>query len=270
MKILFLFLAFNTVLFAQLTPNNNMYWNNISKFNPAIVGHEFNHSANINSSYSNFNQNNIFNSVFNYHGKIKKINSGFGVNIGLYKLNDYINLSDLTLNYAYHIKLKNEIDINIGAATNLSRAKISFYSPSIDPEYSINYNFGFVFKFKELLIGSSIQTGLNINDLFIEKPLIFNLHGSYEQAITENIKFKPGFYYGLQNEYNSFSLVGLLEYKEKINLGVLYELNSSIGAIVGYKLNNNLNFSYNLSHYQNAFSDNLELRHELSIGFYIP
>ena len=271
--------------------SNELYQYNFFYINPAFAGMQGqNFSLMLNTRHYQ-NGSSIFEGSFSYDTKFKKINSGFGF-IGSSATLGSISQNNLSLNYSYHVKLRELSSIKFGVRIENQRQSMDFsqYRPvdPVDPllntsggAYSSNLSssLGILVNVRDFYFGFSIDNLIRSNNqipaisFYQEKPKpLNNLILGYDFKIGSWGKLMPSFYlpFDFDKVYKA-DLNSTLLINNKFITGVTLEINSQelIPKVnVGYRLNDFIQMTTVLYSKQRENTPDLKFRGTLAVQFY--
>jgi type IX secretion system PorP/SprF family membrane protein len=277
------FILFVTLLNLPVFGQNNAvypdqfgaYFNNMYLVSPAYVPTDT--KMNLNFAYKNrtgaLNKIATFNFAFTRVLNNTKPNNHL-VRLYFYNEKDgpYIHRTRGYVNYAYKIKLGNELFLSSGIAIGV--AQTAFTAPSstangnsIAPDASI----GLSLNFKKLEAGFSVNQLLNsvINPVVapIEYKRYYNSYIQYTFKLSPFVDLKSGVLWrALPASSDDINIFGMLGYKDIISAGTCYKYNKSFSFIVSTKLHVGkesilLSFIYNTPFFSKlpAWTDSVEI-----------
>jgi len=268
--------------YAQQDPAVTMFWNNYTRFNPAMAGVLYKHEGTLmaRNQWTGFSGNPT--SYFAaYNAKVDPLYGGIGVNmehtdIGLQVVNKAM------LNYSFHINVGEETVIAIGASAGVSTSKtdVSLYifpdggeEISDKPSAAFNSSFGAAIKFRDLNAGVSV-TNLNEprygNGWYNYDPVRhYYAFAEYELGISENVALKPAglFVTDLNVNELNVNVRGIL--KNKYWFGAGYRTNNALSVMVGWDIFERYRVGYTYEYWSNRIGNGSSSTHELVLGIRI-
>ena len=251
------------------------YFNNMYLISPAYVPADT--KMNLNFAYKTrtgaLNKIATFNFAFTRVFNNTKSNNHL-VRLYFYNEKDgpYIHRTRVYANYAYKIKLGDELFLSSGIAIGF--AQTAFTAPSstgngnsIAPDASI----GLSVNYKKLEAGLSVNQLLNsiVNPVVasIEYERYYNSYIQYIFKLSPFINLKSGMLWRYLPSYrDDINIFGMLDYKDFISVGSCYNYNKSFSFIVSTKLHVGtesilLSFIYNTPFFTKlpAWTDSVEL-----------
>lgn len=269
---LLLFLSLGS--FAQQEPQYAMFWNNYGSFNPAYSGLENDLDASLTYRQS---PRSFHSEITNFNAgyKLKKINSGLGLNFTKDRILQTTN--KLNFNYNYQLKIKESI-LSYGIGIGLHQLVIdpsiwitpSGLDPCNDPAISckkekytnLNINTGAYFFNKSYSFGIGI-TQINEQKLNYYKPKkhLF-LSGLYILNQGNKIQFIPSFLYKTDFNYPIYELNIRSLYNDIFWVGMTYRKNVSLGVMAGCIIKKSLTISYCYDNFTSNWKE-----HEIAVSF---
>ena len=237
MKAIFtiLFFLLFVELYSQQETSFNLKFNNYSLFNPACTGINTKNYASLNSQNQlSYNFPN-FKNIISIERKFDSINSGLGIILYSNTINNYSKIRKISINYSYHIKLKKDNDLSIGANFGIYNNKYDYrnnYSHEFKgSESNLVANFGISYKSRRLLLGIS-TTNLTLYEFqnsrvwFLKSNILI---GKYNIHLNKTLQLEPNLIITNheifdKQRFNS-ELLLLLKYKSRIWAG--FTLNHS-------------------------------------------
>lgn len=210
-------------------------------------------------------------------------NFGLGVSV----IGDQIGpVQNTSLNFSgsYHLKLNDNWKLSTGLKLSAMQQNVLlselYTAEQNDPDMiqnlstglSYNSGFGFLVYSKRIFIGAVIPRLATINYTrinmanFVDKKGGYIAYSGVNIKISENFEFRPSlvsyFAYGgpLNLDINS-----TCTFNKKFDLGLSYQLNGSVGVVLGLNINNQFYFGYNYSYPVNKLNTVSLQSHELAI-----
>lgn len=251
------------------------YFNNMYLVSPAFVPTET--KMDLNAAYKT--RTGALNKISTFNFAATRVLNNTKPNnhlIRLYFYNEkdgpYIHRTRAYANYAYKLKLGEELFLSAGAAIGF--AQTAFTAPSstangnsIAPDAAI----GLSVNFKKLEAGFSVNQLLNsvVNPVVaaIKYERYYNTYIQYSFNLSPFLTLKSGMLWRYLPSYkDDVNLFGMLAYKDFISIGSNYTYNKSLSFIIGTKLHVGkesilLSFIYNTPFFTKlpAWTDSVEL-----------
>jgi len=253
---------------AQQDPHYTQYMYNMSLMNPAYAGSKETLSTGIlyRKQWVQIEDSPTTATIFGHLPVGKNVGAGLSVasdNIGP------VNETNIYGDFSYTLKLSDKHKLSLGVKTGLTLHKVGLFSDiyntlpdADDPAFSENtsnsyFNFGsglfyhtdkYYFAFSVPNILKSKHLSYNGQDYGSEFSHYF-LTGGYVFDIAKSVKLKP--FFMLKSAFSaptSLDFSTNVLYKEKLEFGITYRLDDSIGALVNFSITPELKIGYAYDH----------------------
>jgi type IX secretion system PorP/SprF family membrane protein len=277
---------------AQNAPHYSLYMLQQSIINPAAIG-----------SYGYVNGAALFKKqwigidkapttiVFDINAPLGKTNSALGLNV----VNDkfgYTNSTQLTINYAYRLRLnyKNYIAFGLGAMANMYSANLSkiptadandpLLNGDVATQFTPNFKFGayyftddfyFGLGMPNLLTNKYIASSINnysASTGFDYNQLHFFAHSGWQKKITPALKLMPSVMVKqvagapLQLDVNLQVMLF-----SKLGIGASYRTLGTYIALLNVQASKQLNIAYSYNYHTGSIKPYTSGSHEIMLGF---
>lgn len=286
--LIFGFLIYNVLLFAQQLPITNQYYFNKFSLAPCYAG--FNSGI---ETYASYRKEAVgFKGApegmsLNVNAPILK-NSGVGIRIVSDKIDIFSNLF-ADLSYAQHLKFNDDLKLSLGLYAGIYENRIDLMDVVADDQLidpvlinrkshngiALNSGFGLNLNYKKTLnIGLSVPSIITSENNYSDKNVNYKLQrqyqffGSYEYAVNEEISLVPLVLIKyLQNAPMNYEFNTNVYYKKKYWAGLNYKKANIAGLNVGLLLSDRIVFNYS---YEVGFGGMIGYssgNHEITLGF---
>lgn len=152
------------------------------------------------------------NSSLNYNQKIESLKGGIGATFNYTGYDKMVRISNLNLNYSYHLIDKEKFRLAVGTGFSLLNERFSTVNPNqVYYKNTIPFlNLGTVAQFGNHT-GQISFRNMNFGDA--KGNLALNLIYNYDWTISDDFSFKIGANFYSQNDFNTFILSTILKYK---------------------------------------------------------
>lgn len=276
------FLACSVISFGQQNPLSSFFWNNDQYYSPAKTGLNYKHKAT--ATYRNQwdGINGAPGAIFGQYGYQINDQNGLGVNL-LYTKIGYSSLSTGMLNYAYHLRLKNDHKLSFGGGLGITSVETDGYwitpqtgndpyivnpsrSTALDTKIGVNYS------------SKKLSVGLGMNHLLessipLSSSTSYNLarhfyfDGKYDIQVVENLDLTPQILFRSDFNFHSFDVNLLATLKNKYWLGISYRTEDAIIGMIGWDIFEKYRVGYAYDHpIKNTYAVTRG-SHEITLGF---
>lgn len=198
------------------------------------------------------------------------------------QIGDVISENVFNVDFAYKIKLKEDLNLSFGIKAGVDNIKFDFSETNVssDPLFAntkntvLNIGAG-VFLFKSNyyvglsapnLLPSDISTNEN-GSLYENKQHLF-LIGGYVFDLNENFKLKPSVV--VKEVFGaplSFDVSANVLYANRFELGLAYRYQDAVSALAGFKITPNLRLGYAYDYNTSPLNDFNNGSHEFILGY---
>ncbi|MFK7756678.1 MAG: PorP/SprF family type IX secretion system membrane protein [Flavobacteriales bacterium] len=277
------FLISSLNAFSQ-TPEQSLWWNNTSIFNPAFTGLSYNQDFTVSGRIVNPSlASNIGNLSALYDmqlGSTDKFKTGLGLN---YIFNDQssIRTNNLRLNIAEHIHFSEHHSLSAGIGLGLETIYYALEWVAVDPvdpslpesftrEGKFRWNAGVICRLKGFTIGVAAT---NLNESTIGENPFYRSSTTYSGQITYEVKVSEQLILNPRVNILTYDDFSLLQtnitalFQDQFLLGVSYSDNLKLGVNAGYVLNNRLYTNYAFQRSYGKLSFVRGNTHEISLAY---
>ncbi len=263
--ILLLFLMASSSIFAQQLPAADLYFNNLFFVNPATAGDAgcprfavLNRRQWVNIESAPMTS--FFALDMPVKGKL-----GVGMNL-VFDQTSFLRNVKGSISARYKLKLRNNQHLSVGINTaiydtylNFANVKAEDYSDDIllignaNRALAIGADFGINYQVKNWQIGAyhsqlfnnSKQSYFNSTLSSYRMQAHYGGYITYKKMLNESFSMLPriGFRY-LPGVYMQADLGVAMEWKNKVNVGLMYRTQETVSASVYYKINDMFSFAY--------------------------
>ncbi len=193
-----------------------------------------------------------------------------------------------SLNYAYHLPLSNKFNFSLGAKLGYTNQRIDFMGLTVRDDVNDSFynslksagqgtqntlmaDFGSVLYSKRFFLGLSssglVAKNLNGNQLFnLSEASRYRLQTGGAFFISPELELSPGAIVTYREGYDLLWAVNTrIRFKELINIGAAYEVNSKISILFGVATNS-LTFNYSYDMYTSELNNFNVNTHEIVLG----
>ena len=189
-----------------------------------------------------------------------KANMGVSLNINNQSVGAELTQT-IKLGYSYRLYLAGEHQLSFGIAGGLYFRKLDYSKLRFEEEEeniptsderqtSADFDFGFEYAFKNLLVGMSSNhiTTTNKNATIFKIPIQNHVYARYFVDAGSDIKIVPGIAYHRSNSINLFDFSADMFYKDIFSAGFIYRIETSFIIRAGVRLTSvfELNYAYDL------------------------
>lgn len=265
------------VLFSQFSNTKNL-------FNPATSGlnYKIQTCAIARKQWLEVNGSPL-SQYINYSMKLEKFNSGIGANYYRDKIG-FSERNTIKLNYAYHLKFKNDRVLSFGLAAGIMNYKMSasWIAPTTtsDPNLPQNINdsqftadFGIAYSQKKLNVGIS-STHLT-EERFLSGNTVYQsarhyyMFADYTFGKEEGFQFRPELLVISDQVKISAQINAVGMYKDRYYLGIGYRSSDAIIAMIGWDIKKKFRVGYAYDKTINLLNSTSTGSHEIVLGFYL-
>ncbi len=252
-------------LFGQTNPAYTIYRNTYSVTNPASTALFYKHYASFCGFKRGSTSYDLTMGSLLYEYKLDKISSGLGVILGHYNYFDIILKNSFAINYAYHLDLGEEGCFSAGVSLGnihshinieslifedqLPDGSISAFPSMKSDESKLFANFGFIYSFKNLLVGISVAERylqpIKEGSYFREDQWAINMTASYDFNINNNLIITPRIFalrYAERDDRIDYSL--LINLHKRYWAGFTYSDESTLALQLGLDINGRYRIGY--------------------------
>lgn len=277
-----IFLTCSVISFGQQDPLSSFFWNNEQYYSPAKTGLNYKHKATATYRDQWVGIYGAPETIFGQYGYQLNDQHGLGVNL-LYDKIGYSNFSTGMVNYAYHLRLKNDHKLSFGAGLGVTSAEtVKPWIPStpesqphvieltrstaLDTKIAVNYS------------TKKLSIGLGMNHL-LESSIPFSsstnfqlarhlyLDGKYDIHLTENLDLTPQFLFRSDFNFHSIDANLLATFKNKYWLGISYRVDDAIIGMIGWDIFEKYRVGYAYDYNIGVLNANNSGSHEITLGF---
>lgn len=283
-NILTLLLSLASITAFSQTPEQSLWWNNTSVFNPAFTGFEYKHNATVTGRLNNrgLSSNSAdYSALYEVQlSKNKKFKTGIGLN---YLLDDLpsIRTDNVRLNIAEHLYFSDKHSISVGIGLGLESSYYSTQWIAVDPndpaipdeftrEGKFQWNAGLVYKFHNLTLaaGAANLNEKSLDDvLYYQTSTTYSGQAAYRIKLSENLHLTPRVNMMMASSSTLYQTNLTAQIKEKYLIGLSYSDNSKAALNLGYILTEHIHFNYAFQQIYRDLKDFTGNAHELSVAF---
>jgi type IX secretion system PorP/SprF family membrane protein len=271
---------------AQQLPQYTQYMLNEFAINPAVAGKE---------EYADVRSNNRYQWIgitdaprtymLTVHGPFKSKNMGLGMHV----YTDIVGPTrrvGLSIAYAYHIKLNDDMRISLGLSAGIQQWGIDGHKLILhdagDDNLLVQYQTVYVPDFGAgiLFHGKKFYVGVSAPQLYQSKIKLypggdnkgtlvthFNVNAAYKFDLGENFKLEPSFLLKYASPAPFKLDVGArVIYKEQVWLGGAYRHNDAFTALIGFMIKNYLMIGYSYDFSTTNIKKYSTGTHEIMLG----
>ncbi len=276
------FLTCSVISFGQQDPLSSFFWNNDQYYSPAKTGLNYKHKAT--ATYRNQwdGINGAPETIFGQYSYQLNDQHGLGVNLLYDKIGFSTSYSGL-INYAFHLRLKNDHKLSFGGGLGVTSVETDGYwitpqtgndpyivnpsrSTALDTKIGVNYST------KKLSVGlganhlleSSIPLSSSTN---YQLARHLYLDGKYDLQVAENLCLTPRFI--IRTDFVKSSIEGnlLATLKNKYWFGISYRTDDAIIGMIGWDIFEKYRVGYAYDHpIKNTYAVTRG-SHEITLGF---
>lgn len=282
----FFILLFNCIaidsMYSQQESQFTQFWNAKNYFNPATSGLNYKHQA---YAIARRQRNNLYGQpetqLASYSMKADKLYGGIGVNYQRETI-WFSTSNKVKLNYAYHLKLKNERILSIGLAAGLNTFKFDLKGfvtePAIDsnlfPSFSdtkFTADLGFAYSQKGFNIGLSttqINEAVHGTKYTYTETRHYFLFADYTFGNEEGFQMISQLLVKTDLNYDAIDINAMLKYKSKYYFGLTYRNRDVVGFIAGWDIQKKYRIGYSYDMTMSKLNNNFTGgSHEFVLGF---
>ncbi|PZU20126.1 MAG: hypothetical protein DI589_18705 [Shinella sp.] len=213
--------------------------------------------------------------------------SGKGHGLGISIVNDQIGPTQSTyfdINFSYAIELENFTVLYLGVKAGGSSFEIDYnklriLTPEIEmsgklSKFSPNIGTGIYIQNDKWYAGLSVPHILeskfydDVRTSIASEKMHFYLHGGYIIELSENFLFKPAaMFKAVSGTPLAIDVSGNMLYNDKFTFGAAYRLNSSVSALVGFKISEQASIGYAYDYETTNIGNYARGSHEFFIKF---